>query len=61
MGNASKAWLGALVTALTAVIGQVADKSQFSDLTPLQWMLVVLSGVVAFGTVYVVPNTPKVQ
>lgn len=58
MATYNKAWLAALVTGLTAVIAQVSDKTEFSDLSPLQWVVVVLSAVVAGSAVYATPNRP---
>jgi hypothetical protein len=56
---ANKALVGFLFGFLTSLVAQVADKTEFSDLTPLQWVVVVLSAVVTSGAVYLVPNSPR--
>lgn len=56
---ANKALVGFLFGFLTSLVAQVQDKTEFSDLTSLQWVVVVLSAVVTAGAVYLVPNQPK--
>jgi hypothetical protein len=51
-----KAYAAFALAFLTAMLAQVADKTQLSDLTPLQWVICVASAVVTAGTVYVVPK-----
>ena len=58
MQHANKAWLSAAITGLSSLIAQVQGKEQFGDLSPLQWLVVVLSAVVAGAVVYVTPNRP---
>ena len=52
----TKAVVAFVLTFLTALLAQIADKTSFSDLTVLQWVIAVLSAVVTAGAVYVVPN-----
>ena len=56
---AAKAFVAFVLAFLTALLAQVADKTEFGDLSILQWVIAVLSAVVTAGAVYVVPNTPK--
>jgi len=55
---ANKALVGFVFGFLTSLVAQVQDKTEFSDLSPLQWVVVVLSAVVTAGAVYLVPNQP---
>jgi hypothetical protein len=54
-GN-QKAVVAFVLAFLTSLVAQVADKTQFSDLTVLQWLIVVTSAVVTAGAVYGVEN-----
>jgi hypothetical protein len=54
----TKAVIAFVLTFLTALLAQIADKTSFSDLTVLQWIIAVLSAVVTAGAVYAVPNKP---
>lgn len=56
---ANKAIFAFAFTFVAALLAQVQDKTEFSDLTALQWVVAVLSAVVTAGAVYVVPNTPQ--
>ena len=51
-----KAVAAFVLTFLAALLAQVADKTEFTDLTVLQWIIAVTSAVVTAGAVYVVPN-----
>ncbi len=57
--TANKAIVGFVLAFLVSLLAQVQDKTQFSDLTTLQWLIAVVSAVVTAGAVYLVPNTPK--
>lgn len=57
--TAHKAWVGALVTALTTFIASVQANGDVDNLGPVDWLLVVVSALVAGLTVYAVPNQPK--
>jgi hypothetical protein len=56
MQYANKAVVAFVLTFLAAVVAQIQDKTSFSDLTSLQWVVVVLSATVTAGAVYVIPN-----
>jgi hypothetical protein len=58
MQHANKAVIAFVLAFLTSLLAQVQDATQFSDLTPLQWVVAVLSAVVTAGAVYVIPNRP---
>lgn len=53
-----KAVIAFVLTFLSTLLAQIADKTSFSDLTPLQWLIVVVSSVVTSGGVYIVDNNP---
>lgn len=59
MTAANKAVVGFIFGFLTSLVAQVQDKTEFGDLTSLQWLVVVVSALVTAGAVYVVPNQPK--
>ena len=54
-GN-QKAIVAFALAFLTALLAQVADKTEFTDLTVLQWLIAVMSAVVTAGAVYTVEN-----
>jgi hypothetical protein len=54
-GN-QKAVVAFVLAFLTALLAQVADKTEFTDLTVLQWIIAVVSAVVTAGGVYAVRN-----
>jgi hypothetical protein len=54
-GN-QKAVVAFVLAFLTALLAQVADKTEFTDLTVLQWLIAVVSAVVTAGGVYAVRN-----
>ncbi len=56
--NANKAIVAFVLTFLASLLAQVQDKTEFSDLSPLQWLTAVVSALVLAGGVYVVPNKP---
>ena len=55
----TKAVVAFVLTFLTALLAQVADKTEFSDLTVLQWLIAVVSALVTAGAVYGVENKPR--
>lgn len=59
MKSSAKAIVAFVLAFLTALLAQIADKTSFSDLTPLQWVIAVLSAVVTAGAVWIVPNQPS--
>ena len=56
--TSAKATVAFFLAFLTALLAQIADKTEFTDLTVLQWVIAILSAVVTAGAVYVVPNRP---
>ena len=58
MQHANKAVIAFVLAFLTSLLAQIQDKTEFSDLTVLQWVVAVLSAVVTAGAVYVIPNRP---
>jgi hypothetical protein len=56
---ANKAILAFVFTFVAALLAQVQDKTEFGDLTSLQWITAVLSAVVTAGAVYMVPNESR--
>lgn len=54
--TANKALVGFVLAFLTSLLAQVQDKTEFTDLTPLQWIVAVLSAVVVAGAIYLTPN-----
>lgn len=54
-GN-QKAIVAFVLSFLTALLAQIADKTEFTDLTVLQWLIAVTSAVVTAGAVYTVEN-----
>lgn len=57
--TAHKAWVAALITALTTFVASVQGTEDVNTLNGWDWLIVVLSAVVAGLTVYAVPNQPK--
>lgn len=53
-----KAFAAFALTFLTALLALVQDKTQFTDLTPLQWLIAVVSALVTSAAVYGVTNPP---
>lgn len=56
--ESSKAIVAFVLAFATALLAQIADKTEFTDLTPLQWIIAVVSAVVTAGAVWLVPNKP---
>jgi hypothetical protein len=54
--TAAKAYIAFGLAFATALLAQVADKTEFGDLTVLQWLIAVVSALVTAGAVYTVPN-----
>jgi hypothetical protein len=57
--TANKAWIAALIAALASVVATVQGRTDLDTMKPVDWLIVVLSAVVAGGTVYLVPNKPS--
>ena len=53
---ANKAVLAFVLAFFTSLLAQVQDKTEFGDLTTLQWLVAVVSAIVTAGAVYAIPN-----
>lgn len=53
-----KAAAAFVLTFLSSLLALVQDKTEFSDLTSLQWLVAVVSAIVTAGVVYGVTNPP---
>lgn len=58
MSSSAKALVAFVLAFATSLVAQLQDKTEFSDLTGLQWLVVVLSAVITGAAVYAVPNSP---
>lgn len=58
LNGTQKAIVAFALAFLTALLAQVADKTEFGDLTVLQWLIAVTTALVTAGGVYAVPNKP---
>ena len=56
--SAAKAIVAFVLAFCGSVVAQVQDKTEFSDLTSLQWLVVFMTAVVTAGGVYLIPNKP---
>ena len=59
MTHANKAFIAFALAFLTSLLAQVQDKTEFGDLTTLQWLVAVVSALVTAGAVYAIPNRPN--
>lgn len=59
MQTANKAWVAALIAALASFVATVQGRTDIDTMKPVDWIIVVLSALVAGGTVYTVPNKPS--
>jgi uncharacterized membrane protein len=53
--NSWKAIVAFVIAFATSLLAQIQDKTSFTDLTPLQWVVVVVSAMVTAGAVYLIP------
>ena len=56
--SAAKAIVAFVLAFCGSVVAQVQDKTEFSDLSVLQWLVVLMTAVVTAGGVYLIPNKP---
>lgn len=56
-----KAFAAFALTFLASLLALVQDKTEFTDLTPLQWVIAVVSALVTAATVYGVTNPPVAE
>lgn len=59
--GASKAWVAAIVAALTTFVATVQGRTDLDTMRAVDWLIVVVSAFVAGLTVYTVPNKPRVD
>lgn len=62
--TANKAWLAAVVTGLASFTATVQGRTDLDTMKTVDWLIVILSAVVAGVTVYQMPNkdtAPKVE
>ena len=55
----NKAILAFVLSFLGALLAQLSDYTEFGDLTPLQWLIALVTAIVVAGGVYAVPNPAK--
>lgn len=56
MNYANKAWISALVAALGTFLMAIKDRTSPETMTAVDWLVVVVTSVVSFLTVYAVSN-----
>ena len=59
MMTANKAWVAAVVAGLASFIATVQGRTDLESMRAIDWVIVVLSAIVACLTVYIVPNKPS--
>lgn len=59
--TANKAYVAAVVAALTSFVATVQGRTDIESMRFVDWLIVVLSALIAGATVYIVPNTPKTR
>lgn len=59
--TAHKAYVAALVAALTSFVATVQGRTDLDTMSALDWLVIVLSAIVAGLTVYSVPNHAKLR
>lgn len=61
MSGSAKAIVAFVVTFLSSLIVLVQDKTEFSDLSGLQWLIAVATAFVSAAAVWAVPNSPSAR
>ena len=56
----TKAVLAAILAGLSSLVATVSGRTDVDTMSAVDWLIVIVSAVVAGLTVYVVPNRPKV-
>ena len=56
----TKAVLAAILAGLSSFVATVSGRTDVDTMSVVDWLIIVLSAVVAGLTVYIVPNRPKV-
>lgn len=54
-----KAILAFVLSFLASLLSLVQDKTEFGELTPLQWLVAIISAIVVAGGVWAIPNPAK--
>lgn len=57
--NANKAWIAAVTAALASLVATLQGRTDLDTMRAVDWIIVVLSAVVAGLTVYAIPNLPR--
>ena len=57
--TAHKAVVAAVVAALTSLIATITGRTDLDTMGAVDWLIVVVSAIVAGLSVYAVPNKPK--
>lgn len=57
--GASKAWVAAIIAGLTSFVATVQGRTDIDTMRVVDWLIVVVSALVAGLTVYSVPNKPS--
>jgi len=57
--TAHKAWLAAVLTGLATFVATVQGRTDLDTMRSVDWLIVVVSAVVAGLGVYTLPNKPK--
>jgi len=58
--TANKAWLAAVVAAAASFVATVQGRTDLDTMKSADWVIVVLSALVAGATVYMVPNKKSI-
>lgn len=57
--NANKAWVAAVVAALTSLVATLQGRTDLDTMRSVDWLIVAVSAIVAGLAVYTIPNQPK--
>jgi uncharacterized membrane protein YcaP (DUF421 family) len=59
MNKPYKAAAAAVLTFLATLIASIQGRKEFSELTALEWLIVLGSAIVTTGVVYGIDNNPR--
>lgn len=57
--TAHKAYIAAVIAALTTLVASIQGRPELDTLSVVDWLIIVVSAVLAGLTVYAVPNKAK--
>ena len=57
--SATKAWVAAVVAGLTSLVATIQGRTDLETMGALDWLIVVVSAIVAGLTVWTIPNQAK--